>query len=778
MKEKLMALFKTNDDKDEGLPLLHSQITYTKKIKIAGVVACSVLSLSTLSMIVYFTTLSRTSEKNNDSPLDLEKLPDLSFEFDVPQQGTGNIVIYNTGEGPAVITDIQFVTNAVITKNPEGNLAPSGSTIETMGQQKNLITYKLTEPSNGIVIEANSHKNLQYTYELAKGPINVGVLPQDIVVRTPQSTLQVPFADQCVNAACNDPFKGHIVGGKYRPIDMYESHFNVSQIKPQINRIYYGPIGFDAYGNLQIDTSSASFQMPGFQILEQQYPWIKVGLSFGPSDTFSQLARNTTAQNQFIKNTLNLFELYGFSGMNIQWDSIKQQEGTLLVGMLKNFRQLLNNSGKNYELSFEPPSNPNTLGHRAGDFASAINYLLVNVCGLNWPNPVKSGYQSPFSVPMNDPNPQNSTMAILALYSKYQYPLQNIVMCLPADFVGYSVASMDNEGMWQTVTGTTVGQYQPGRFNFDCAINKNCYDGSQLPLDCKYLDNGPYSDFSHTPMFSCPSTKAIFTGESTVSVQFKTNYVVEQNLKGVYLNSLSGDTRKDSGLSLLNTIDETIIGKNASANRVQNGLTTDITNVQQWNAFLNNFQETVVSSSLGGLAYTFVFKLIEKATDAVLDKLIAENKGAIANDQTLYYSLKAMVYLATFYTLGIPLLPAGAGLLVAGLLQHGLGISGKKHLIAGTSTSFFLNFATTPELHSPVGFAYSATTFFASLAGGFTAEIISTPIEKISQFGANLYQSTKKWCTNLGNLGFFSGQTVDNSSVQIEDVTNYQPVAP
>lgn len=501
--------------------------------------------------------------------------PNLKFEFKTPYASGGTIIITNDGDSDVEITDIQFKINGVIDTTKKGSiygdLAPWGeATIEKEGTDGVWTTYQINEPDSKtekVVLKRGETKNCTYVFEKSSGVLNVGTLPQDIKVTIDKKSYNLALAGKCEDAACNDPVAGKHLGGYYTDWDMYQRKYNVEDIPvDKINHIYYAFIGYDQAGNLSLlDYNSDNIQIPMLTQLKDQYPYLNVMLSIGgatKSAAFSALASNPIARENFAKNLVSALELFGFSGIDIDWEYPDSADADNFIALLQTIRSTMDASGQKYKLSIAAPAGKehiDAIGDQWKQVSEVVDAINVMTYDYNGPWSEKSDYQSPVALPPSDPNGQeNSLESTLSEYQQYNVSEAKINVGLPAYFRGVKVANMQNHGMWQEVTGTPVGQFDintsklTGLFDYACAVGGECHGGNSLPEDATYLppDQAPYGNFSKTPMFESKEKGAIFTGDSVDSVKAKTAMAKENGYQGAFFWALSGDMpSKDSLVS-------------------------------------------------------------------------------------------------------------------------------------------------------------------------------------------------------------------------------------
>lgn len=751
---------------DGGRP--PSRLKRKAVVVISGVVV--LLTAITTTSVLLSSTNDTTPEDNltpAPSP-EPEITPRLTYSFKPNNRTSGTVVIRNESPFDVEINSIEFVTNTVITTPPQGDLAPSNAQFAMSTTTGNLVGYKLTEPG-AISLPSMTSKNFTYVFDRALGPLNIGSMPSGLNVNTNDGNTIPSIADQCSNLFCSplcqDPFPEKIVAGYYHPHDQQLRQYAITDINPRtLNHLYYGPLSVDQSGNIGIHYTDAGTQLASMMQLKAQYPYLQIILSVGDNttDAFSAIARSTSLSANFSQNVLQALDIYGFSGVEINWENVKKQEAHNFLGLIQTLQANINNGTSSYDLMITGPARPdaiNTLGFYYQTIAPYIDALNVRTYGYNGPWLSKNDYQAPLNLPSNDPNGNsNSINATIGWYQHYKFPMNKTVLGIPTDYVGKKVSTLGYDGIWSSVTGTPDGQFSAnGVFDYACAISKICHSTHMLPNDCLYLDaqQAYMGNYSQTPLIKCPSISAVFTGESVASVTIKSNYVLKHGLKGVYLHELAGDLSDDR--SLLQAVGQTLSGE-PKLQCDQSQMMTET----QWHEFVTHLKSTMGYSFIGGIGYTLLFAGVDKMTDKALETLLSKNDISKLNQNGSYYWIKTLVYLSAVYILGSPLLPAAAAKLITDALKQFIDLQQLEATLVGSSTSFLVNIATTTELQNPLAIVMSAVSLLCSLGGAFSLKwLMEKPLTN------SFYQSTKKWYQNLNPFGFFQTN---------EDTDTEQPI--
>lgn len=695
----------------------------------------------------------------------------ITYSFTAPQDNTGNIVIHNNNDYPIEVHDLKFVSNAIINTTASdaiyGELAPLGEAkLEILNTENNALTYKLTELSpQKIVIEPNSSKNFTYLYEKALGAVDVGVLPTNLDLTTHQGAQSLPMSGRCTGVNCDDPFAGKLVGGYYTDWDMYGRQFPAKDIPvDKLNTIYYAFIKYDRSGNVSLlDSYSDNIQLPALMDLQHKFPYLKVLLSFGGytlSSDFPYLAQDPTARTNFAKNVLAMLEQFKFSGVDIDWEYPTNADSNNYILLLKTLREQFDATGKKYLISIATSAGEDkisAIGNNWKEVAKYIDHINLMAYDYNGPWSPLSDYQSPVCLPSDDPNGQSlSIKSTIAFYEKYGFPKEKISLGMPAYFRGVKVANMQKNGLWQPVTGAPNGQWDnTGVYEYNCAVAKQCYQGSQLPSDCVYLDEQKtlYGNYSRTPSIVCPNESAIFTGDSTSSVKDKSCYALNNNMKGVFFWALSGDVRNDDNKSLLNAASETFKSNTCSPTAQTSmshwAASLNITTEAQWQEFITKLQRSMAISYAGGIVVAGLFKLIEKITHELLMKIFPQANSKI-EQACMYFGVKTIIFLGALYYLGTPLLPAIiTNALVRGMIS--IGFSNITSLLSGTVASASITLGPKLVTATPQEIIIAVLSLLSVYAG---TQALST-YSMGKRLLCSSFENVSNMVNTLGHSGFF-----------------------
>lgn len=746
---------------------------------LAGCLSCVCVVAGTIVVLAF---ILRT--KNPDLTMPLENI---YYEFKAPYAGGGTVIIHNENNFEIEVSDIQFFINGIIATDKQGtiygDLAPWGEAkIINTGQIASWYGYKIIEPGDKIVaISAHSQKNFTYVFSKTTDVLNVVSLPKNIsMTTTDNDSVQLSLYGRCTGLQCEDPSPHRIIGGYYTNWDMYGRAFNVRDIPiHNINEINYAFINFDQFGNLiSSDFNSDNIQLPMLMQLAQQHPYLKVVLSLGGagkgSENFSTLAANSTAVQNFANNLVALLHQFNFSGIDIDWEYPSQKDAPNFVTMLRTIRETLDMTGRNFTLSIAAPAGKKNIDDVGYLWRDIIRYVTLNVMGYDYSSgawSVLSDYQSPYTLPPNDPNGIfNSLNVTLELYYKYGVLPDDIVLGIPAYFRGVVVNNSRNFGLWQPVVGVPPGQFDAsGIFSNACVFKGDCRQGISFPSDAVYLNmtQAPYANFSRTPFFFQPKNLTFFTGDCYESAYFKSHYAKQQNLRGVFFWTFADDVRNDAKTSLISAAYE-VFNANESSAAFQN---VHEVNDMYWDDFRVKFEQTIIAVMpiVGGFGLTFLFYYLNKITDQTFTLFV--NTSSHKHNQELLLTFKMVVYFVTFYSLGLPLLPSAAGIAVGCMCKKFLRASHSDAHMAAAITSFVLQLTSdeAPTLSAALvnyGLAFAGSRAATSLL------VPETP--SILEEGRAFYQRVKNWGARTSSYlthGFFAGMQWGRKS---DDTTTVQ----
>lgn len=502
----------------------------------------------------------------------------LVYSFVTAYQGGGKIQIQNLDNKPVTLTSLSFVSNAVISGDPYGNLFAWGASLSNKQNPDGVTyTYTISEPTAGVVIPAKGSAELNYGYTTAGGPLNVGMNPVSVAVATKENPVLLPVknAGHCVGNACQDPLNGKILAGYYTDWDQYAREYNAEKIPvKKINHILYAFIGYDEKGNISLlDPNSDGKQLPAISQLRQQYPYLHASLSFGGwtlSKSFAEMTADPQSLQNFITNAIAAMKETGFDGIDIDWEYPNEpQDAANFANFMTQLRAALDVQGKKdkskYYLTIAAPAGIDQIEQIKQNDPAAWQAVQKGVDRVNlmtydyhgaWDK--FSDHNAPMKTDPNDPNASDPRMKqyniedTVKAYLDLGFEPKQLVLGIPAYWRTVNVSSSQNSGLYQPVTGAPKGQYNDGSgvYDYGCVLFGECFSGTSMPADMQYkmdtYSNGEYGYSLSSQLFA--------SGDNIASVSNKISYVNQEQLGGVMFWTFSGDVRdSDNKNSLINT---------------------------------------------------------------------------------------------------------------------------------------------------------------------------------------------------------------------------------
>ncbi|WP_245806427.1 glycosyl hydrolase family 18 protein [Francisella halioticida] len=352
--------------------------------------------------------------------------------------------------------------------------------------------------------------------------------------------------------------------------------------------------------------------------------WTNNGVTTAPM--FEQLASNQQSMETFAKQSVGLMRKLGFNGIDIDWEWWSDYGNDVapakkMLAFFKVLRAKLDKAGKEdgkkYYLAIavngarsrieamEDPNNPN----RVSDFWKQTGELMdeINVMNYDYQGAWGAGFPAYFQASATFPdvsqysanrynagkvsgdvqdNVTDSASSGVSLsesigkaggwsihdsidaYIKAGVPAKKLIVGLPLYARSMAVDSDVNGGLFQVITGSGLGDYENGVFDYKCLVNPvsdpvtGC--GTSKPVnglsDLQFYNEksnldifDKYGKVAMQPWAYSPSTKSFITYDDAWSVAKKTEFAMGRGLGGTMFWQADGDST-DDGKSLISAV--------------------------------------------------------------------------------------------------------------------------------------------------------------------------------------------------------------------------------
>jgi chitinase len=294
------------------------------------------------------------------------------------------------------------------------------------------------------------------------------------------------------------------------------------------------------------DTAGLPFRGNFHQLLELKrlYPHIKILISIeGNAEAFAEAAqpanRHTFVASciqRFIKGkfTEGVISPGLFDGIDIDWEYPQEVDKFNFIALLGEFRRQLNSAGPNLLLTVAMGDNRITYRHL--DMPAVAFYTdEVGVMNYDYSGPwsKKTGLIAPLYSSPGDPEIGNDVDSTIRGYEAVGVPAAKMLLGLPFYAYSWNLVAQENHGLFQLGEASRT----------DLPYN---YITTILPRFTVYRDPK-----SMAPWLFDGST--FWTYDDELSISKKVKYANQQDLGGVMIWELSGDTPDGK---LLKTVSE------------------------------------------------------------------------------------------------------------------------------------------------------------------------------------------------------------------------------
>lgn len=479
------------------------------------------------------------------------------------------------------------------------------STVKSGAYYKTTITAKDSTDWNGKVTPG--YLNLSLACGLGGGAVVVPGVEIANVLSLSVDGKNVPIKTLCSTTDCKDPGNGKVIAGYYANWSMYGRKYPLSSVPFQnINDLIYAFIDFnEATGDVvSQDAWADSNQLPALSKAALQYPYLKTSLSFGgwtrrgngsdfPAVAFYKMTTGAGADtriNNFATQAVNDMRAGGFSGIDIDWEWWSNKElgapSDQMISLYSKLRDKLDAAakadGRQYYLTIAVSAGPNVIsdsqnaytGGGSGFWAkvnSLVDHVNVMSYDMHGAFDTYADFQAPLGMQPNSPYKDTNwdINYVMNQYHQLGVDYAKLVMGIPAYGRSMYVSSLDNNGLYQKVTGTPVGEFDTGTdisgvFDYKCIVTKKCNSSSDMISALTYIQypNALYTEKSSIAQQpwgygSFGGKNYFITYDDVHSTIVKTERAKSLGLGGMMIWELDGDTI-DPQTSLISNIKATL----------------------------------------------------------------------------------------------------------------------------------------------------------------------------------------------------------------------------
>nr|WP_150468105.1 glycosyl hydrolase family 18 protein [Francisella sp. SYW-9] len=535
-----------------------------------------------------------------------------TYDFKAPFKDYNNKIVLNINNVPSAKI-IEF----------SSNFKPKVGWGNCFGARTDLINFVTTQNNKGEYVTKMTLQDGEGSFDLTQSCDIMGTDSGDAVVLP---GVVVPLVNSlkvdgkaldierpCTGNVCKDPGAGYVNAAYYAQWAVWGRKYNPYDFKyDKLNTLFYAFVGFDkATGDIKtLDASADAWGMSAAARAMKKYPYLKTYLSFGgwtnngktTAPMFEMLASDDSRMKNFASQSVELMRKLGFNGIDIDWEywsdyGFDVAPAKKMLALYKILRAELDKAskedGKKYYLaiavhggrisveSMQDPNNPNSVPDfwkQVGELMDEISIMSYDYQGA-WGVGAPAYFQasagfpniSDYGTSVADSIGKTNGLAIDNIVDAFLdngVPAKKIVAGLPLYARSMAVDSDKNGGLFQTITGAGLGDYEPGILDYKCLINPiddpvaGC--GSSKPLsglsDLVFYDTNSNSDVFNKygkvamqPWAYSPSTKSFVTYDNVWSVTEKTKYVKSRGLGGTMFWEADGDSI-DPSKSLIDAV--------------------------------------------------------------------------------------------------------------------------------------------------------------------------------------------------------------------------------
>ncbi|RTL10232.1 MAG: glycoside hydrolase family 18 protein, partial [Neisseriaceae bacterium] len=407
------------------------------------------------------------------------------------------------------------------------------------------------------------------------------------------STLNI--AQPCSSTSCKDPGNGKIISGYYPNWARYGKNFPLSKVPfANMNEVLYAFIGFDpATGDVKsLDAWADQNEMPTLSKAVLQYPYMHATLSFGgwtnagafTAPMFAQLTSSDASIANFTKQSVAAMRAAGYDGIDIDWEwwsSYTTAPAAAQIKLYTSLRNALNTAsqqdGKKYRLTIavvagvdKIQATETAVSGAWKTIAGLVDNINVMAYDMHGAFDKTSDFQAPWGMEANSPNlaTKYDIQDAMNAYVGYGVPASKLVLGVPAYGRSMNVASLDNYGLYQTVTGVPGGDNDDassgatGVFLYNCIINSAVCNHNGATIAALTFVNQESATFNQLSSQaqepwaygSTPQGNIFLTYDNVATATFKTQKVKANGYGGVMVWEIDGDAVDNPTMSLINAM--------------------------------------------------------------------------------------------------------------------------------------------------------------------------------------------------------------------------------
>jgi chitinase len=406
--------------------------------------------------------------------------------------------------------------------------------------------------------------------------------------------VNIPINSPCTSSKCVDPGNGKVISAYYPNWAMYGKQFPASDIPfNNVNTIYYAFIGFNgSTGDVSSLDSWADYnQMPIVAKSMLQYPYLHSFLSFGgwtnagqfTAPMFDTLTKSDTSIANFTKQAVALMRSSGFDGIDIDWEWWSNYTTAPTAQMIKlytSLRTAINAASiadnKQYYLTIAASAGPDKINSTHQQVAGAwatiaglVDKISVMTYDFHGAFDSISDFQSSWGMEPTSPFESTGYVSQIAMqtYESYNVPSTKLVLSIPIYGRASQIASLNNYGLYQTITGTPNGDFDDsqsgptGVFLYKCIINPSVCNSngstiSALTFVTQSQNSSTFDQLSSHAQEpwaygSTPQGNIFLSYDDVATVTYKAKQILANNFGGAMFWEVDGDTVNTPSTSLI-----------------------------------------------------------------------------------------------------------------------------------------------------------------------------------------------------------------------------------